>query len=619
MTHIKMGPNGSGSRPPTPRALERPRMESSTPAPIEQGRSITQASDARIAAHHSGFGLHDARNVPSYSTPDQPAARMYNDRQGTFTPSRYDENDNGYSLDSSYVQSEERGNGSNIFGGQIYTYGTPQHRSASNGHDFGDNNHGYYESPAVGTPDRGQPSVSPNGVDHTANGGRVEHYLNGNIHSRSFSGADTEYPAPSLEPVIQRPNVYPQFKDGDVRIVSPSGKVWKLHSIILMKASPVFAHLLDTTPGYHVSRRMRAESNCVRWNIIMTADHRARGIDPEGLKYMKFDKINSKDKSLTIMSNVNGLGETAGFNKLYDNFFRCVYNVEPTFANDNDAQARAMIMDATTLLQAAVWLDAVPCVRLIIEANFLRLNQALWKHIGDRPEGWIHIATRLQSPLMFRECLIHIVGKYHLDNGIDRAFLTKRAHGPLTPKIWLLIVQKAKELKDKKLRVERSLMEFYPVRMIHKEDTETIPGRAIYAADIYLWQSLVIFRQFITSAFFSNFHHKAKDGGLAFYRTLGAGDATYLRADTLDKFHQSFDMSPKAKGLLLAALEQIKAEAKNVVAELLVDRSQLVRSPNDRPREHLTCTEVLDEEMPWVAPEEALIDDDLEMDVGYRY
>ncbi|PVH73375.1 hypothetical protein DL98DRAFT_431385 [Cadophora sp. DSE1049] len=448
-----------------------------------------------------------------------------------------------------------------------------------------------------------------NGVDRTANGGRVEHYSNGNGHHRSFSGAGTAYPGPSPEPVAQRPNVYPQFNDGDVRIVSPSGKVWKLHSIILMKASPVFAHLLGTTPGYNVSKRMRAEGNCVRWNVIMTADNRAREIDPEALKYM----------NLTIMSNLNGLGETAGFNKLYDNFFRCVYNMEPNFANDNDAQARVMIVDATTLLQAAVWLEAVPCVRLIIEANFLRLNQVLWKHIGDRPEGWIHIAARLQSPLMFRECLIHIVGKYHLDNGIDRAFLTKRAHGPLTPKLWALIVQKAKELKDKKLRVERILMEFYPIRMIHMEDTETIPGRAIYAADIYLWQALVVFRQFITSAFFSNFHHKAKDGGLAFYRTLGAGDATYLRADTLDKFHQSFDMSPKAKGLLLAALEQIKAEAKNVVAELLVDRSQLVRGPNDRPSEHLTCIEVLDEEMPWVVAGENLVGDDFEMDHGYGY
>lgn len=316
------------------------------------------------------------------------------------------------------------------------------------------------------------------------------------------------------------------------------------------------------------------------------------------------------------MTNYSGLGEEAGFDKLYDNLFRCVYNMKPNFTNDGDQLARAMIYDATTLLQGAFWLDAIPCVRLIVEANLLRLHQTLWKHIEEKPDGWVHIAARLESPLIFRECLIHLVGRYHLENGVNELFLRKKAHGDLTEKIWALVIQKAKELKDKKLRVERTLVEFFPIRMVHKEDNETIPGRAIYAADIYLWQALVIFRQFISSAFFSNFHHKAKDAGLSFYRTIGAADATYLRADTLDKFHLSFDMSPKAKGLLIAALEQVKSEAKNIVAELLRDRSQLVRGPNDRPRDHLTCIEVLDEEMPWVIKED---EDDPAMDAGYGY
>ncbi|KAH6705312.1 hypothetical protein BKA61DRAFT_559632 [Leptodontidium sp. MPI-SDFR-AT-0119] len=460
----------------------------------------------------------------------------------------------------------------------------------------------------------------PNGNERTANRSRHERYSNGNGHRRSLSGVGTSYPQPSPEHVVPEPSIYPQFIDGNVRIISPSGKIWKLHSIILSKASPMLAKLFATTPPLNANSRRKREANSVDWEIKMVPDRRAQGIDAEGLNFMSFSKINIKDKGLAIMSNINGLGEEAGFNKIYDNFFRCLYNMEPKFMNDGDKLARPLIYDATMLLQAATWLDAVPCVRLVVEANLLRLHQALWKHITDKPEGWIHIAARLESPLIFRECLIHLVGRYHLENGINEQFLCKKTHGPLTEKIWALIVQKAKELKDKKLRVERVLMEFFPIRMVHKEDNETIPGRAIYAADIYLWQALVIFRQFISSAFFSNFHHRAKDGGLAFYRTIGAADATYLRADTLDLFHQSFDMSPKAKGLLLAALEQIKAEAKNVVAELLHDRSQLTRSPADKPCDHLTCIEVLDEEMPWVVAEDEDIDDDeLDMNMGYDY
>ncbi len=93
--------------------------------------------------------------------------------------------------------------------------------------------------------------------------------------------------------------------------------------------------------------------------------------------------------------------------------------MDPIFSTDDDKFARALIMDAIMLLQAATYLDAIPCVRLIVEANLLRLHQALWQHITDKPEGWIHIAARLQSPLIFRECIIHIVGKFHLEGQIN--------------------------------------------------------------------------------------------------------------------------------------------------------------------------------------------------------
>ena len=73
-----------------------------------------------------------------------------------------------------------------------------------------------------------------------------------------------------------------------------------------MKASPVFARLLDANSGITVTRRMRDEGNFIKWTIIMTADHKARGVDPEGLKYMKFDKIVSRDpcmSNLTMFAN----------------------------------------------------------------------------------------------------------------------------------------------------------------------------------------------------------------------------------------------------------------------------------------------------------------------------
>jgi hypothetical protein len=311
--------------------------------------------------------------------------------------------------------------------------------------------------------------------------------------------------------------------------------------------------------------------------------------------------------------NINGLGAGTQYNKLYDNFFKCLYNISPEFSSTlNDPEARDFIIDATMLIEAANYLEAIPAVRVVVEANLLRLNQVIWMHLCARPEGWIHLAARLQSPLIFREAMLHIVGRFHLKNGVKEHFLISDQHGEMGRKIWDLIVKKGKELKDKKLRVERHLLEYYPPRMLHKETDTTIPGRAIYANDIYIWQALTIFRQYCGSAFLANYHHRASDGGLAFYRTIAAGGGAYLRPETLDSFYTCFAMSSKGKACLAIALEHIKNDMKPLVKDLLVDHSQGVRGKHDPPLDHLTCTEIFEEEFPWYVP--PTDDGDIEME-----
>jgi hypothetical protein len=313
--------------------------------------------------------------------------------------------------------------------------------------------------------------------------------------------------------------------------------------------------------------------------------------------------------------NINGLGTEPQYNRLYDNFFKCLYNINPEFTrNLNDPEARDFIIDATMLIEAANYLEAIPAVRVVVEANLLRLNQVIWTHLCARPEGWIHLAARLQSPLIFREATLHIVGRFHLKNGIKEQFLKSNQHGEMGRKIWDLINKKAKELKDKKLRVERHLLEYYPPRMIHKETDTHIPGRAIYASDIYLWQALTVFRQYCSSAFLANYHHRASDGGLAFYRTIAAAGGAYLRPETLESFYTCCPMSNKGKACFAVAIDSIKNDMKPLVKDLLIDRSQGVRAKHEPQLDHLTCTEILDEEFPWyVAP---AADRDVEMEGG---
>ncbi len=76
--------------------------------------------------------------------------------------------------------------------------------------------------------------------------------------------------------------------------------------------------------------------------------------------------------------------------------------------------------------------------------------------------------------------MLHIVRRFHLKSGVKQ-FLTSEQHGEMGRKFWDLIVNKAKKLKDKELRVKRQLLEYY-----HKETDISIPPRAIYANDIYI-------------------------------------------------------------------------------------------------------------------------------------
>lgn len=285
--------------------------------------------------------------------------------------------------------------------------------------------------------------------------------------------------------------------------------------------------------------------------------------------------------------------------------------MNPDIQHDEDPLERSYIVDCTALLQAAEYLGSISVVRVIVEAHLLRLNQVLWHHISEKAENWIHIAAKLESPLMFRECMIHLVGKFHLKDAINLETLKSPEHGELGKHIWALIQHKAKELKDKKLMVERNLVEFYPARMIHKEDTSTVPGRALYANDIYFWQGLTLCRQFIASAILSNVHHRANDGGMSFYRTIGEG--TYLRPETLGKYHMTFDMSSKGRACLHTGLEAVKEDLKVVVNPILRDNSQATRAVDAAPFSHFTCTEVTDEELPWYQPPSEYKDDDINL------
>jgi hypothetical protein len=304
---------------------------------------------------------------------------------------------------------------------------------------------------------------------------------------------------------------------------------------------------------------------------------------------------------LIMPENMDGTNREPPYNKIYDNVFRCIYGLEPELScPTTDTEMKEFMVAATSLLQAAEYLGAGPSVRRTIEANCLRLNQMVFTHIARNSAAWCDIALRLQSSTLFRVAMAHVVGRFDLRgrDGIDQDFLLGQANGEL---LVAFASKKAAELKDKKLRVERMLLEYYPPKMHHRQiPGQKVPGRDDYIEDIYLWQALTIVRQYITSAFLSNMHHRAPDGGTWLYQCIAAGGDQYLRREVLDKFHVEFAMSAKGKDCLRLAVATIKASLCEIVQPLLVDRSMIYRAEEDPKPRYLTCVEIEDGELPWL-------------------
>ncbi|ESZ98385.1 hypothetical protein SBOR_1263 [Sclerotinia borealis F-4128] len=387
-----------------------------------------------------------------------------------------------------------------------------------------------------------------------------------------------------------RPSIFPP--DGDVLIMSPMGKQWKVHSWKLIHVSSVLGALLKDVSPRTVTKAMRTEGTTVRWWIEMkpfAAFDDPRFRDFECVPMSKKGKLN-----LNGAGAYNGIGDVP-FEKTYDNLFKMMYSLTPDFTDDVEDGANGYITDCVSVLQAAEYLNALPSVRPFVESYLLRISQKFWVHVAKAPEAWSDIACSLQSAIIFRESIIHIAGGLEIPGQIKKSRFANTRFG----KVCLETAErKALELREKKLEVERRLSQYYPERLIRRETPDKIPGRADYGSDIYYWQALIICRQFFQSAILANRHHRHEDGGVEFYRTVFRCD--YVDKHSADEFHQLFAMSTKGKQCLAEAVESIKDDHRIIIAELLEDNLQLRTTVRSKPLRYLTCINIAEEELPWI-------------------
>lgn len=206
--------------------------------------------------------------------------------------------------------------------------------------------------------------------------------------------------------------------------------------------------------------------------------------------------------------NLNGLGTKPPYLEIYNNLFRCLYNIDLEFQGGSK-QVRDIIPPIIGLLQAAEKIKCERSVRRTIESCLLGYGHQLWVQIAAQPEAWSDVACRLQSPVIFREAMCHLVGAWNMVDVINKNILNSLKFGP---EIVDLIKCKVTELDMLKKSIEQEIMNWWPPSMMHAAVLGKLPGRFDYASDIYQWIGLMLIRQYFSEAISNELNYRRADG-----------------------------------------------------------------------------------------------------------
>ena len=117
------------------------------------------------------------------------------------------------------------------------------------------------------------------------------HELEDNFEVRSPEHVQDPAEHQSPPPPPPRPSVFPTFHDGDVLILSPPGRTWKLHSLILSQASSKLKAILDEVEAIHITKKQRSEGKTIRYRLRMIEFEE----DPNDLNFRTFKALVSSN------------------------------------------------------------------------------------------------------------------------------------------------------------------------------------------------------------------------------------------------------------------------------------------------------------------------------------
>ncbi|KAF2028291.1 hypothetical protein EK21DRAFT_114059 [Setomelanomma holmii] len=379
----------------------------------------------------------------------------------------------------------------------------------------------------------------------------------------------------------------------DVEVILGHQRRYKFHSGTLARNSTLFADMLTEPNAVKLSNRARGAGIKIRWMIELT--RLPSESNPAGcLELVELTTTGERADGRTGMI-VNENGRIPQAHKAmahYEAIFYAFYNKELTV---EDTDMSAALSDCYQLLQISDYLGCTGLISKPIEVALLKHGQDLFRAIQGAPYAWIEMAYRIRSEVVFKECMLHLIGnwkviktKQHLNDTL-REVPGLRA---LIEKYHRILLQQCKNL-------ELGVMSLYPGDMRLPVDDLPIKREA-YAKDILVWMALTFFRHWIGQRLIMEKDRHSLDCGYELYKQIGTAGEAYMDKSVINQFHTKFPMTKKAMNVLENHLLEIKECMKGVVDQHKILKSNCQLDVARFPVNYLTCTDFKREDFPWL-------------------
>ncbi|KAK4540105.1 hypothetical protein LTR36_009770 [Oleoguttula mirabilis] len=389
-------------------------------------------------------------------------------------------------------------------------------------------------------------------------------------------------------------SAFPQFGDGDVRVVISGSRQYQLHSSVLKSISPTLRELLADQWGAKLNSKAIKRGITVRFRLLMVDNQEETGTITHVLEPIPVDEDGKPAVANAMSLDLENGRVVDPIILAYHSVLGAFYNI-PIELGDFEADPMSHILvNASYIIDVAEYLQCVHIITRSIEATLLAMGQLFQQAMASNPIAWLNFAYRIRSRIIFREALIHATGKYKMPAIIEQI-------DTLPQPVADVLHRKAKTLKSAMQQAEMKILSYYPTHLqrektVGRADKDSI-GRASYANDVMSWISLTVLRHYFAQNGTMEQTHNAEDMGYEMVMTIMAGGDTYLDKPMLDSFHGLFPMSRKGESVVEGKLLEMKDHIKRFVKDLAKNESQL--DTRVFAVTHFTCTTVNIDDYPW--------------------